>query len=1272
MKKFNLNILTPLLFTLLLQGCMPDSLTKFKKDTPKKTTVSATTSPPVVDSSGNVVPFTPPTYMRYGATVNSRFNVNVETIPLIITPIALNIDGSVGESGSAVNYIVSCVLDTSGDSQTQSLPAGLSVNNTNCKIEGKPTAIKSIVTPFCSDRTSGDQTTCESTHLVWTGTCSNKDFEYSNQAACEAAYNTWYAVGSQIPYRIKLTYKNSSGTLFNAYATAHIGSYSKIDTLIYNQSDKLALRVSTNASVYTDMVPLRTTTATTAYASANILTSINGVSGAVNFIDTSLNIIGFKKFIKMTLTNATGFSTGGFITNSSNTKIGKIFKKDPNNTNIVYVENISDGEIYFDVNDTIRNNFPYASGSNTTLIAAIDETQGINLVSSTDFDNDAEYYGSKIKLTAFANSYLANSATAIKPLKPISLVPANNGIVFSVSPKLPDGLSINTATGAITGKFLKALPSVVAYTITATNPLGSTSFVIVFTAPDAPADLSLSTKQIITVSTTAFFTEGETLFQAITPPATEAPQGKILKILNGYQMAVDTSNGAFLAGASLDSGSGFFSEKGFVVPDKSCVNTIYTNQTDCEANSYTWSEKPIYYNLALKLDTTTTYYTLGTCSDLTYTTQSTCEDALKVWGPTYVSNASGAKGVIAGFYDGFDCSDSNYSNQTDCTGAGKTWASHTFLLARHLTKNPANITNAPLGEATSVSNAKTFNQGDVLVGSTRTISEIDYNYIKMDLASAASFKLGGDVTTRASAAPNRVQAGGYTYKTSGNTIYVSDISHSPAASLFKKTDVIYAGENASGLNSTISNVTHDVLIVAERGQKVVFSASTSSGAATFSISPTLPAGLSLNTRTGQISGTPTTITPRKEFTLTATNFVGQTTYVFAMEIRDYFSISDKSGAPSFLLHKIGDTQIDRKCRVNANDIINNPSGSAFDVRCHLEAEEEDLNFNPIKFQASAGPGVCQYIQYAPYYFWQYSPIQTDATVTLGTYRTGCATDTAPTADLCIGNYSAYGAKGPNCDESKIKYLSQPTVDNGAGVCIASGAPTVNYVTCGGKKVSCISGPVKDLMNDTELANGFTSKIYQSPNGLTQSWQLSSPITKGDFGNQRVANSTMNNQCTTSNTDVNTWKSKTAAMASTLNPFGKANPYYTFYCLNAASQITARVRVIVRDWDRNFKINYGIDLDNPSTTVSGVASDADGAFMNNTGADIYGYPYNNHPDWDNDYKGKGSCSLPAYTSEYGCTANSGTWTSKAANYGTSCGVLGAGAGIYDYEFPEDSL
>ena len=60
MKTFNKKLLsTTFLATFLLSGCMPDSLTQFKKDPPKKATSTTTdgggTTAPPVDDDGNVI-----------------------------------------------------------------------------------------------------------------------------------------------------------------------------------------------------------------------------------------------------------------------------------------------------------------------------------------------------------------------------------------------------------------------------------------------------------------------------------------------------------------------------------------------------------------------------------------------------------------------------------------------------------------------------------------------------------------------------------------------------------------------------------------------------------------------------------------------------------------------------------------------------------------------------------------------------------------------------------------------------------------------------------------------------------------------------------------------------------------------------------------------------------------------------------------------------------------------------------------------------------------
>ena len=53
---------------------------------------------------------------------------------------------------------------------------------------------------------------------------------------------------------------------------------------------------------------------------------------------------------------------------------------------------------------------------------------------------------------------------------------------------------------------------------------------------------------------------------------------------------------------------------------------------------------------------------------------------------------------------------------------------------------------------------------------------------------------------------------------------------------------------------------------------------------TYAVSPALPAGLSLSTSTGDITGTPTTVTAAADYTVTATNGAGSTNAVVNIEV----------------------------------------------------------------------------------------------------------------------------------------------------------------------------------------------------------------------------------------------------------------------------------------------------------------------------------------------------------------------------------------------------
>jgi uncharacterized repeat protein (TIGR01451 family) len=73
-----------------------------------------------------------------------------------------------------------------------------------------------------------------------------------------------------------------------------------------------------------------------------------------------------------------------------------------------------------------------------------------------------------------------------------------------------------------------------------------------------------------------------------------------------------------------------------------------------------------------------------------------------------------------------------------------------------------------------------------------------------------------------------------------------------------------------------------------KGTAITDNTPTSSGGAvvSYAVSPALPAGLTLNTSTGAISGTTTAVTAAATYTITATNSGGSTTASVSIEVND--------------------------------------------------------------------------------------------------------------------------------------------------------------------------------------------------------------------------------------------------------------------------------------------------------------------------------------------------------------------------------------------------
>jgi hypothetical protein len=233
-------------------------------------------------------------------------------------------------------------------------------------------------------------------------------------------------------------------------------------------------------------------------------------------------------------------------------------------------------------------------------------------------------------------------------------------------------------------------------------------------------------------------------------------------------------------------------------------------------------------------------------------------------------------------------------------------------------------------------------------------------------------------------------------------------------------------------------------------------------------------------------------------------------------------------------------------------------------------------------------------------------------------------------DLCRFNYK--DGDEEQCDEGVIT-IQELEVSIDSTTLLPVGEVTTTTLECGGKAVNCIRGPVKDVTDKgtrfTEItatevnqefkkAFEYTAPIEaDTPNfeivnyrrdlasfnidfedgfGTTESYMNSfggakdyTPIILDRYSN----NKTLDNTDLIDSTLLSEWSFIYQGNSSSSDkiqrvfplaaePFlglggNKTNPFYTFYCFDNAFDIKARIRVIVREWDRVFPSNTNLEL-----------------------------------------------------------------------------------------------
>ncbi len=400
---------------------------------------------------------------------------------------------------------------------------------------------------------------------------------------------------------------------------------------------------------------------------------------------------------------------------------------------------------------------------------------------------------------------------------------------YSVSPGLPAGLAIDGASGVISGT-----PSAVAlpanYTVTATNSGGDTTASLSITVNDVPpSNLSYSAPTAVYTEGTAIIANlptssgGNVVSYSVAP---SLPPGLVLDASTGIISGTPTAIAPAATYTVTAGNSG---------GDTTAILGITVNHLPPSGLAY--SANPAVYTRFTTIPQNTPTNSGGAVGS--YSVAPTLPAGLSLNSST---------GVISGTPTAVTAT-ANYT-VTATNSVGSTTASVSIT-----------VKEAPPTSLVYSANPATYTMGTPILPNTPTNgggTVVSYSVSPglppgLNLSTITGV-ISGTPTAVAAAAAYTVTATNSVGSTTATvTISVNDLP--PSNLQYSSNPAVY-----SRFTPITPNMPTD----------------TGGAVGTYSVTPALPAGLSLNATTGVISGTPTVVTAAASYTVTATNSVGST------------------------------------------------------------------------------------------------------------------------------------------------------------------------------------------------------------------------------------------------------------------------------------------------------------------------------------------------------------------------------------------------------------